>query len=208
MTSTQSRKSLAVLGKPADKNLRAFAFNDSDHCMDCFMNCLSRPVSKILGILVPAFSLSVFVGCVSVNIGNKPGQKSTAIELKAPGAPFEEMRKTPADGAWQNRSNGNTISYYSSCNDSTDPAIEAVMRELFLEVKDLKTIRTGNSTFNGRESLETEVEGKLDGVATRIRALVFKKNGCTFTLSHIGVLRSFEDDRGRFNHFLQNFKAP
>lgn len=172
------------------------------------MNRIAYLIAKTPGIFafyLPALLLS---GCISVNIGNKAGQKSTAIALNAPAAPFEEMRKTPADGAWQNRRNGNTISYYSTCNDSTDPAIEAVMRELFLEMKDLRTIRTGNSTFNGRESLETEVEGKLDGVTTRIRALVFKKNGCTYTLNHIGVPRSFEEDRGRFDNFLANFKAP
>ena len=66
-------------------------------------------------------------------------------------------------------------------------------------------IRTAS---NGREALETEVEGKLDGVMTRIRALVFKKNGCTYTISHIGVPRTFEEDRGRFTEFLGNFQAP
>lgn len=152
--------------------------------------------------------LSIFSACVSVNIGPKPGQRSTEVVLKSPAEPFEQMKKSAADGAWQNKNNGNTISYYSTCKDPTDPTVDSVMRELFIEVKDLKTITTGNRIFNGREALETEVEGKLDGVMTRIRALVFKKNGCTYTISHIGVPRTFEEDRGRFTEFLGNFQAP
>jgi hypothetical protein len=160
-------------------------------------------------VLTLAFAvIAIFGACVSVNLGPKPGQRSTEVALKPPSVPYEELRKTAADGAWQNKSNGNTISYYSSCKDATDPAIDVVMRELFMEVRDLKTITTSNRIFNGREAQETEVEGKLDGVMTRIHALVFKKNGCTYTLSHIGLPRSFEQDRSRFNDFVGSFQAP
>ena len=146
--------------------------------------------------------------CVSVNIGPKGNQKANDVEFKEPSAPYDELDKTAADSAWQNKNNGNTISYYSSCKDPADAPIDAVMRDLFSELRELRTIQTGNVIYNGREGQDTEVEGRLDGVPTRIRAVVFKKNDCTYTISYIGVPKSFEEDRARFNEFLGNFRAP
>ena len=150
---------------------------------------------------------SVMSACVSVNIGPKAGQKSSEVKFTAPPAPFEAIGNVAADGAWQNKKNGNTISFYSVCSDPADPAIDVVMRDLFAELNDLKTVHTANRTFDGREALDTEVEGRLDGVPTRIHAIVYKKNSCTYTVSYIGIPKSFEEDRGRFTNFLGNFRA-
>lgn len=147
-------------------------------------------------------------GCVSVNIGPGKTERSADVTFTAPDAPFSPIDGSKADGAWQNRGNGNTISFLSTCNDPADPPLEAVARELFTDLKDAKTIANETTIFNGREALSTEVEGRIDGVFTRIRALVFKKNACLYTLSYIGVARSFAADRASFDRFLKSFQAP
>jgi hypothetical protein len=63
-------------------------------------------------------------------------------------------------------------------------------------------------TFNGREALSNEVEGLVDGVRTRIHAVVFKKNNCLYTLSYIGVAPAYPKDHPHFDEFLRSFKAP
>lgn len=146
--------------------------------------------------------------CVSVNIGPKSGERSKGVSFNVPGAPYQNLKESQADGAWQNRRNGNSISYFSTCNDPADPPLEFAARELFNELKDMSVVRNGQATFNGREALDQEVEGKVDGIITRVRALVFKKNGCLYTLSYIGVPRAFEADRNVFNEFLRGFQAP
>lgn len=160
-----------------------------------------------IGVLT-AITMVVFCACVSVNLGPKPGERSKGVDYRAPASPYEFLKDTRADGAWQNKSNGNSISYFSTCNDPADPALETVSRELFNELKDIRTIKQESSNFNSRESLEMEVEGKVDGVPTRIRALMFKKNGCTYTLSHIGLPKGFDADRRMFDDFLRSFQAP
>ena len=146
--------------------------------------------------------------CVSVNIGAKAPGKSKGVTYVAPTAPFESLSDTSADSAWQNKRNGNSISFYSSCNDPSDPPLEAVSKDLFNDMTELKVIRQESTPFNGRESLNMEVEGKIDGVDTRIRSLVFKKNDCIYTLSFIGLPKSFEQDRARFESFVRSFQAP
>ncbi len=167
---------------------------------------LPSAVVKMIASLVTV--TLVTAACVSVNIGPKGAERSQGVEFNAPGSPYESLKETPADGAWQNRANGNSISYFSTCNDPADPSLETVARELFAGLAEMKEVATHRGTFNGRESLEMEVEGRVEGVLTRIRSLMFKKNGCLYTLSHIGIPKSFEQDRSRFNEFMRSFQAP
>lgn len=147
-------------------------------------------------------------GCVSVNLGAGKTARSEDVEFVAPTTPFEQLSNSRADGAWQNPENGNSISFFSSCDDAADPSLESVIRDLFIDLKEMKTLRSEASIFNGREAQIAEVEGLIDGVKTRIHAVVFKKNNCLYTLSYIGVSTAFDHDHGRFDDFTRSFKAP
>lgn len=162
------------------------------------------------GRIVAAVSIAstLATGCVSIKLGPGPGERSTGVQFAPPTEPFSLLPNTKADGAWQNKNNGNSISYYSTCNDPADPPLETVTKELFADLKDLKTLQSQTVTFNGREGLESEVEGQIDGVSTRIHALVYKKNNCLYTLSYIALTKSFDEDKGRFLEFMRSFQAP
>jgi hypothetical protein len=172
-----------------------------------------KPEGLKTAVVISALAAAVaalmsVVSCVSVNIGPKPGERSKGVEYNAPEKPYDKLKDTRADSAWQNTVNGNSISYFSTCNDPADPPLETVARDLFSELRDMIVIRENSKPFNSREALDMEVEGKVDGVPTRVRAVIFKKNGCTYTLSHIGVPRAFESDRPKFQTFIESFKAP
>lgn len=147
-------------------------------------------------------------GCVSVNLTPQKGERSKGVQFSPPPEPYLNLTSTPADVAWQNKMNGNSISFFSSCNDPADPQLDAISNELFAEIRDLNIIRRELLLFNAREALDIEIEGKVEGVPTRVRAMIFKKNGCTYTLTHVGIPSEFEKDRKHFDGFLRSFQAP
>jgi hypothetical protein len=153
-------------------------------------------------------SLCCVSGCVSVNLGAGKSERAAQVEFTSPASPFSPIHSKNADGAWQNRHNGNSISYLSNCNDPVDPPLDMVTRELFAELSNLNILRNELSTFNGREALIEEVEGYVEGIKTRIHAVVLKKNNCIYTLTYVGVSSAFENDHPQFDAFLRNFKAP
>ena len=155
-----------------------------------------------------AVSSLLAAGCVSVNVGGKPASKAVGVRVRAPGSPFAKLESTRADGAWLNKKNGNTISYLSTCNDPTDPALESVMHELTGSLEEPETVRSSEETFNGREALHSETTGLVDGVKSRVEVVVFKRNNCIYSLSYVGVDRAFAADRARFQDFLDGFQAP
>jgi hypothetical protein len=167
-----------------------------------------RAASWLAAVWIGVLLTLATSGCISLNIGQQKGERSSGVRFDPPGFPFQPLEGGRADGAWQNRQNGNSISYLSSCDDPSDPALDLVMRDLFADFKDMKSLKRETTQFNGREAEVAEVEGLVDGVRTRVHAVVFKKNNCLYTLSYIGVAPSFEADHGRFEQFLGSFRAP
>ncbi len=163
-----------------------------------------RVIPFFLALSAPA----IFCACVSVTLGKDKSKRASDIQFKAPSNPFKEMNVSGADEAWQNKSNGNMISFLSTCNDPADPSLEAVQGDLLSALDDLRVINSEKQTFNSRLALTTEAEGFIDGVRTRLETLVFKKNNCIYALSYVGVDKSFADDRGQFRDFVKTFEAP
>ncbi|MCM2280748.1 MAG: DUF3103 domain-containing protein, partial [Bdellovibrionaceae bacterium] len=127
-------------------------------------------------LLILAYGFSV--GCVSVNLGQAKTEKSESVRFQVPPAPFSRFEPAGADQAWKNPNNGNLISYLSVCNDPADPGLEAMQAEMLAAFEDAQVVRSAERSFNGRRALNTEAEGLVDGVKTRLELLVFKKNNC------------------------------
>ncbi len=165
--------------------------------------------SDLRGTSILAFlSVLVSTGCVSISIGPKKAARSEGVVLVEPGSPFKELKAPRADGAWQNPNNGNSISYITDCSDLSEPTEDSVSRELFSDISEMRKIRSEVVPYNNRNSVNMEIEGKVEGVSTRIQAVVFKKNGCFYTLTYVGVSNSFEENRESFHKFLKDFRAP
>jgi hypothetical protein len=162
----------------------------------------------ILKTIVPLSLFIALSGCISVNIGPKGPEKSKNVSVTPPDAPFEEIKGLRADGAWQNPQNGNSISYLSTCNEQSDPSLETATDEMIAAFGETKRLSQKKLVFDGRDALDTEAEARVEGVPTKIRALVFKKNGCLYTLSLIGVAKTFEKGQRPFEDFVKGFQAP
>jgi hypothetical protein len=161
-----------------------------------------------LKLFVTAAAFIALLGCVSVNLGPKASGHSKGVEYQSPSSPYSSMKNTSADEAWLNKANGDSISFFSTCNDPADPTLEAIAHDLFAGLTDLTVVQQNQPTFNGREALKIEVQGRVDGVPTQIAALLFKKNGCSYTLSHVGQPKTFAQDQKTFEDFLRSFVAP
>lgn len=164
--------------------------------------------SFITAVITTAAVSMTSVACVSINIPPQSTERSSGVVFQPPPSPYSAMKSSRADGAWQNEINGNSISFLSTCNDPADPDLDSVSNEIFAELRNPKIIHSKRIEFNAREALDTEVEGAVDGILTKIHAIIFKKNGCIYTISQVGLASNLAQDRGSFETFLKNFKAP
>lgn len=146
--------------------------------------------------------------CVTVNLGSGKTTTAQGVSFNQPAKPFEPAAVKDADKAWQNKDNGNMISYLSTCNDSADPTLQAARGDFFNSVSNLKIIKENELIYNGREALATVAEGTVDGVKMRLELLLFKKNNCMYTLSYVALANSFNDNHEQYKQFAESFQAP
>lgn len=134
-------------------------------------------------------------------------QKASDVSFTAPADPFKKIDST-ADAAWKSKATGSTIAFSSACGESADLPIETVVAELTSAFDEEHGLSKDKVLFDGRESLQLKMNGKIDGVETRIEAIVYKKNKCTFTLSLVSLPQNIKTDAEHFARFRDGFHAP
>ncbi len=159
--------------------------------------------SKIFLLL---FSISLCC-CVSVKIASDGPKKSKDISLESPAGEFEKIKTEGADVTWLNKKNGNSISYYSECNLSNDISLQSIQNESFSALSEVNVTNTQSATFNDRESLQTEADAAIDGVPIKISLIIFKKNGCNYTLTYAGRKEKFAQNQPEFKKFAKEFRV-
>lgn len=183
------------------------------------LNIQTLNVQAAKTVMATLFALSFgATACVSVNIGPGKTEKSDGVSFVAPGGSFKKVDNKRADGAWNNGATGSTIAFQSNCGDSADIALESIAEDLFAGFEDSKELKNERVPFDGREALDREIEGKVDGVMTRVRAVVYKKNKCSYVLTFVALTKTLVADNKRkaaingdvaeFERFAQGFKAP
>ena len=178
---------------------------------------IKRQFAPVALALTLALGLSG-TACVSVNIGPGKTEKSDGVSFSAPTGSFKKVDNKRADGAWNNGATGSTIAFQSNCGDSADIALESIAEDLFAGFEDSKELKNERIPFDGREALDREIEGKVDGVMTRVRAIVYKKNKCSYVLTFVALTKALvadtkrkaaiNDDIAEFERFAAGFKAP
>lgn len=145
---------------------------------------------------------------MSVNLPSGGGKKADKVDFVVPVKPFGDITIAGVDRAWLSARTGNTISYLSDCGGKSDPALERMRDEALGAFSDSEILEESRLDYNGREALGTTAKGRLDGVPVQIRLILFKKNGCQYTLSYGGVQKNFADEESVFQNFTEGFKAP
>lgn len=147
-------------------------------------------------------------GCVSVELPNSKTTSAKDVKWSAPGGPFKEIKATNSDKTWMSSSTGNTISFLSECGNTADPSLQILESESLSAIGKINPVSAKVFDFNSRAARESVSSGEVDGVPVQLKLLVFKKNGCNYTLSYGGVLKNFAIEEKYFEDFKQNFKAP
>lgn len=169
---------------------------------------MNTALTRNIGIFF-VFGSVALSGCVNVKIGpDSELKRAEGVQLEAPSEPFAPQSRTDVDVAWKNSKNGNVISYLSDCKDSSDPTLEAITQGILAGLNHVKIESSTNVTVQARAGLRTLASGTVDGVASSTDLLVFKRNGCIYVLSLVGVSSVFEQDHQRFNQFINGFRAP
>ena len=153
-----------------------------------------------------AFMMLLLNGCVTVELPGGKTAKATEVQFVPPPRPFAEIKTSDADHAWRNPMNGNTISYLSACG--SDPTLDSLRMSVIQGLDEQGKVQTKDVKFNEREAIETWADGTVDGVAIRLRTLVFKRNGCNYTLTYLGPGAKYATDEPAFNQFEQRFHVP
>ena len=153
------------------------------------------------------FYLFINAHCVSVDIEGPHIEKSKEVSYQSP-SHFTSFEQSELDAAWKNESNGNTISYLSECNSSSDPSHEIIRDGVISSLGKYKILQQQTINFNNRQALSSLVESDVDGISTKFKIVILKKNSCIFIITYVGLSEKFQDDLDDFNKFLQGFKVP
>lgn len=129
------------------------------------------------------------------------------VEFRAPASPFKEIQIESSDKAWLSEHTGNTISFLSECG-GNELSLQHLATESMNALSELEIQKTEEFRYNGRAALQSLSQGKIDGVPVQLNLLVFKKNGCNFTLSYGGTKKNFEKEKQFFEIFKDGFRAP
>ena len=157
---------------------------------------------------IPIALASSFSSCVSVSLPGQEISPAKNVEFKSPETPFEEINLKSADRTWISKITGNTVSFLSDCQKNSDPTLEQMLSDSTSVIDHLKIIESQEGIFNNRSSLESIVEGSVDGVPVKMKVLVFKKNSCNYTLTYAGLKIKFTSEFNTFENFQTSFRAP
>jgi hypothetical protein len=147
-------------------------------------------------------------GCVSVSLAKSEVKRATGVQITQPSKPFETESRKDVDAAWKNPKNGNLISYMTDCQDENDPGLDNIVQGALSGLTDLRYDKKESPTLDNREARRVLVSGKVDGVPSQIDLVVFKRDSCIYILSFVGVQKSFGQDQGQFDKFVEGFRAP
>lgn len=120
---------------------------------------------------------------------------------------FQKIDLSGADAAWKSKQTANTISYQTDCSVNVIP-IEKQRADVLSTIPNAKLTSSRISEFDERESILSDVEGKVDGIPLQLQILNYSKNGCRYTVTYAGKKKNFESELDIFNKFLNGFRAP
>lgn len=164
--------------------------------------------SALSYILIAIAIVASSNGCISVNIAPERSEQASNVTFVAPSPEFAEVESAGTDRTWRHNQNGNAISYVSECSSSLDQSLERIRHGVVAGINDLAMEQEESLTYNTREALRSRARGKVEGIETKLDLLVFKKNGCLYILTYVGLPDHFPKNQQDFESFIERFRAP
>ncbi len=114
------------------------------------------------------------------------------------------------DLAWVSKT-GHVISTNATCQGHGDAPLEVLTQHLLFGFSDREQKEQKLEALDGRESLHSKYDAKLDGVEVEIELVVMKKNGCVHDFSYISPLHHADLFQADFDALIAGFvqeKSP
>jgi hypothetical protein len=147
-------------------------------------------------------------GCISVSLAPPKPTTSKGVKFDPPPAPFQKASAENVDAIFRNTKNGNAISFVSDCSDTTDPALTSIEQGVLMGLTPYTYESQTDTKFDGRSARRVKVKGTVDGVASTVDLLIFKRNSCIYILSYAGLEQHHAANQREFEAFLERFHAP
>lgn len=136
------------------------------------------------------------------------------LQTASPDVPDTEE----GDVAFEHQKTGTIISLNSVCGQTRETSLEDLSKYLLLGIDTRGPVASRELEVDGNKALESTVEATMgtrtpsakNGAAThpvRVKAVVMRKNACTFDLMFIAQPQSFEALEPTFERFLKGFHA-
>lgn len=144
--------------------------------------------------------------CVSVTLKTEPTKPAEGIAYQQPADPFENAgdKKYPS---WIQKKTGNVISIFSECS-SQDVSLSQLQNDALAALDEAKIVREEKIKFENHDALKTWIEGKTNGIDSKLLVVNFKKSNCGYTISYGGRNKSFNKDLPAFDQFIASLRIP
>ena len=111
-----------------------------------------------------------------------------------------------ADYAWYNQRSRAAIYTDSNCGSRfEDASLDSLLGHLLHGLGGGAPLVEERLSVGGREALLQVREGRVDGMSTRVAAVVLKKDGCTFDLVYLASPEQFQDDLQPLREVMEGF---
>lgn len=166
---------------------------------------------KSFGSTVILALFTLMSSCVTVQVGDKKPTKAESVVYSEPADPFVLLKKINDeegfDKAWKNHHSGALISYYSECYRGAEPSLKEISEVAESAFDEIKEKRSEPINIDNRTGLRTRFFGTLDGVEMSLITLVYKKNGCSYSLNFSTKGEPPAPDQLAFDEFVKKFKG-
>ena len=158
-----------------------------------------------------ALGLVSCFGAPSASFHDPEFEKGSAhARLGRLGTGWSRLEVAEEDLAFQNAATDAVVTFQASCDKHYEDApLKSLTRHLWFGLTELTVQDQHARPLDGRDALDSRIEGKLDGVPLRLRTVVLKKDGCVFDFT---LTQPKPDDRwagmeADFEAFVEGFQG-
>ena len=114
-----------------------------------------------------------------------------------------------SDLAFQSKKTASIISVNSACRiqgQSAQQDLKELTRELLFGIADVTDRQEREIEIDRQKGLETTIQGRLNGEAVKLRAIVIRKSQCAYDLTYVSRPEHFAAQESVFSRFIEAFR--
>jgi hypothetical protein len=146
---------------------------------------------------------NLLLSACSFFASSKRYYKSEDLKISFNKPPWNEVKTDTSDIAFQNGSTSSMMLVNSNCKKFDSSKLEHLVNDILSGIESIQFLENNNLKFKGRESIQSKIQGKLDGVDIFLSLVVLKKDHCIYDFVHMAKDRpTLEKESHDFNDLL------